>query len=260
MTEQDRSLLESRLKQAITEYLDDYVVRPAVGLVTIDFLALDDVASLLVLHRLLQEMAEIDASMPVDQYLLSVLQKHPIQDVTLGELLSHLAERGDQIAELRTVFFSYVFNLANSACISILSASYLGAIIVTRSLLELLVGVGSGMTGKMSERIKNLRMLAVDEKKTVSECWRELSGWAHPHKKWLKNLCPVLVAKGPLHHPEITRDCLVYLGICTDLAFAIAFDKFAINPDFVRTHCIDQHVEYRRFQFLRRRIEPMEGD
>ncbi|MCK4627319.1 MAG: hypothetical protein KAV00_18545, partial [Phycisphaerae bacterium] len=197
MTEQDRSLSEIKIKQAITDYLDYYVVRPAAALVTTDFQVQDDVANLLVLHSLLQEMAEVDAGMPVDQYLLSVLRKHPIQDVELGELLSHLAERGDQIAELRTVFFSYVFNLANSACISILSASYLGALIVTRSLLELLVGVGSGRTGTMSERIENLQMLAVDEKKTVSECWRKLSGWAHPHKKWLKNLCPVLVAKGP---------------------------------------------------------------
>jgi hypothetical protein len=258
MTEHDQLL--SQLKQAVAAYLDSYVVGPAVELVSTDFTAQDDVASLLVLHRLLREAAEASVGKPVDQYLQVVLEKGSAEEeVELPELLSRLAEQGGHIAELRAVFCSYVFNLANSVCVSILSASYLGAFIVTRALLELLVGVGSGRTGPMAEKIEHLTMLAPNEKKVVSECWRELSGWTHPHKRWLKNLCPVLVAKGPLHHPKLTRECLAYLGICTDLAFAIGVASFGLNAEFIRDACIDQHVDYRRFMLLYRRIQMAEA-
>ncbi len=253
MTEQGQLVRE--LKKAIAAYLDEYVVQPAARLVSTDFAAQHDIASLLALHHILLDVVKAEVGMPLDLYLRSVLAQQPVERMELAELLSQLPEGGAQIAELRTVFCSYVFSLANSVCISILAASYLAALIVTRSLLELLVSVGAGRTGTMSEKIANLPMLAVDEKKVVSECWRELSGWTHPYRKWLKNLCPVLVAKGPLHHPEMTRDCLVYLGICTDLAFAIAFDKLALAPDLVRSRCLDQHIDYRRFLFLRRRVE-----
>ena len=246
---------ESKLKEAIGGYLDDYVVQPAVGLVNSDLQAQDDIANLLVLHRLLRDLAQADAGKPLDQYLLSLLQGEPGPDIELAELLSRPEESASRIAELRTVFCSYVFHLANWACISVLSASYLSALIITRSLLELLVNVGAGKTGGMSERIGGLEMLADDEKSILSECWRDLSGWSHSHRRWLKKLCPVLIARGPLHHPRIARECLVSLGICTDLAFAIAFDKFAVDPEVVRVRCVDNHVDYRRFLLLRRRID-----
>ncbi|MGA2221021.1 MAG: hypothetical protein ABSH21_04435 [Verrucomicrobiia bacterium] len=92
MTQYDQLL--SELKVAIAKYLDYQVVQPAIRLITDDFAAQDDVASLLVLHSLLGEIAEAHAGMPVDQYLVSVLGKEPIDDSDLAELLSRLADRG----------------------------------------------------------------------------------------------------------------------------------------------------------------------
>lgn len=248
--------LVSQLKAAIARYLQDYVVSPATGLVNTDFTSQDDIANLLVLHRLLRDAAQADAGMAVDRYLRNVVDEHASDnDLELPQLLSQLAQQGEHMVELRTVFCSYIFSLANAICIAILSASYLSALIVTRSLLELLVGLGSGRTGSMADKIEALAMLAPDEKKVISDSWRELCGWSHPHGRWLKRLCPVLVAKGPLHHPMFTRECLAYLGICTDLAFAVGFDKFNMDADSVRSQCTDQHVDYRRFMFIRRRVE-----
>ncbi|MEN6496688.1 MAG: hypothetical protein ABFD16_20555 [Thermoguttaceae bacterium] len=231
------------------------MVQPASRLVDCDFAAQDDVANVLVLHDLLEAIAEAHSGKPIDQYIAQVVEEDPTDATDLAELLSRRRNHEADVAELRTVFCSYVLSLARAASISVLSSSYLAAFVVTRSLLELLVNVGSGITGTMSEKISSLSMLTAEEKDTVADFWRELSGWAHPHKRWLKRVCPVFVAKGPVHHPTLTRDAMGCLAFCTDLAFAIAFDKFAVEPAVVRTHCLDKHVDYCRFSFIRRRIE-----
>jgi hypothetical protein len=207
-----------------------------------------------VLHQFLRESAEAAAGGTVDKYLARLVDGAS-STATLSDVLSNARAQGENAAEIRTLYCSYVFNLANWACISILSASYLAASVITRTLLEALVSVAAGRNGTMSEKIAALQMLEADEQRIVAECWRELCGWAHPYRGWLRRLCPVLVAKGPLHHPGLARECMVALGITTDLALAIGIDAFELDRKRVRAMCDERHVEWRRFLLLKRRLE-----
>ena len=96
--------------------------------------------------------------------------------------------------------------------------------------------------------------MAPDEQKIISECWRELCGWAHSYRRWIKRLCPVLVAKGPLHHSSIAKECISALAITTDLAYAVAFERFNIHPERIRRVCDENLVPYERFLMLGRRL------
>jgi hypothetical protein len=244
----------SGLQDVVGRFIAEHTVDPARQLVLQDFQAQDDLANLCVLHQVLQRSALNAGPQSLDNYLAEIVEQTP-DNLDLAEILSRaeLTDSGSPI--LRTLYCSYVSNLASWSTISILSASYLGALVVTRSLLEVVVSAGSGISGKMSERISALTFLHPDEIRVVSECWRELSGWAHGYPRWLKRLCPVLVARGPLHHPEMVRECTVLLAIVTDLAFAVGFAKLMFDAGDVRDLCDEMHVNWRRFMMLRRRIE-----
>jgi hypothetical protein len=248
-----------KLQEAIDRYLSDYTTVPARQLVSSDFALQDDVASLLVLHHFLRASAEAAAGGAIDKYLRRLVDRAS-SGAALSDVLSDARAQGEKTAEIRTLYCSYVFNLANWACVSILSASYLAAFIITRTLLEALVSVAAGRTGTMSEKIAALQGLRADEQRIVADCWRELCGWAHPYSGWLRRLCPVLVAKGPLHHPEIARECMVALGITTDLALAIGIDAFGLDRKRVRAMCEERHVEWQRFLLLARRLEGDHGN
>ncbi len=45
------------------------------------------------------------------------------------------------------------------------------------------------------------------------------------------------------------------LGICTDFAFAIAFDALEVDKDGVRDLCSQYQIDYTRFMLIRRRID-----
>ena len=111
----------------------------------------------------------------------------------------------------------------------------------------------------MSEKIQALSMLDEDERKTVAEFWRKLSGWTHPHQRWVKRLLPTRTGDIPDFDQEIFRSSMACLGFCVDLAFAIAFAKFAVSPEGVRRYCETEHVNYRRFMFLHKRLEVPSG-
>ena len=248
------------LQETIGHFIDDHVTSPARRLVRLDFSAQDDVANVLVLVRLLQKIAASVPDAAFAPYLRSLTDGEDRPSNEVAALLSRSLSDREHHAELRSIYCSYVVNLSNSACVSVLSSSYLPAFIVTRSLLELLVGVGAGTSGTMSEKIQALSMLDLDERRTVADFWRELSGWAHPHQRWVKRLVPARTGDMPDYDQELLRSSVACLGFCVDLAFAIAFAKFAVNPDGVRLHCEGQHVDYRRFMFLRKRLAmPSDG-
>jgi hypothetical protein len=252
-SEKEPQDLSEALRKAMADYITDYTTRPAQQLVRTDFQGQDDLANLRVLHQVLQATASASMVSPIDKYLGELISKEPT-NLELAELISRAGTTKGSNPVVCTLFCSYVYNLANWACISILSASYLSALIVTRSLLETLVVAGAGERSTMSKMISSMTFLTPDERDTVSECWRDLCGWAHPYGRWLNRLCPVLVAKGPLHHPEMMQDCIVLLSITTDLAFAISFAKLSVSPDIVRGICDDMHVDWKRYMFLRRRF------
>ena len=247
----------SALRAAIGGFVDDHVRAPATQLVDLNFSAQDDVANVLVMVRLLSKIAKSVPDAAFAKYLHSLTASTSAEGNKIEALLSESFAGREHTEELRSIYCSYVVNLSNSACLSILGSSYLPAFIVTRSLLELLVGVGASTSGTMSEKIKRLSMLNDEEQKTVADFWRQLSGWAHPHQRWVKRLLPTRTGDLPDYDHDLLRASLSSLAFCVDLAFAIMFAKFAVSREGVRQYCDSQNVDFRRFMFLRSRLGAM---
>ena len=135
--------LLSKLRAIIGRFVDDHVKVPATELVDLDFRGQDDVANILVLVRLLSKIAKSVPDAAFARYLRSLTVSRDDAENEITALLSESLAGREDTEELRSIYCSYVVNLSNWACLSILGSAYLPAFIVTRSLLELLVGVGA---------------------------------------------------------------------------------------------------------------------
>jgi hypothetical protein len=73
-----------------------------------------------------------------------------------------------------------------SALVLLGSTDYLGAIVLFRTVFELLISIYTENNGSMREKIYSIDFFEEEDKKTVHEFWNELSAWSHPYGKWIK--------------------------------------------------------------------------
>ena len=244
--------LIEQLGGSVSSHLECYVTTPALQLIRQDLQAQDDIASLLMLHRILRDQVLPDGHVHLDHYLAELVKPEDDAVNSIADIIRALPERD---STLRTVFFAYIHSLANWNAISILSASYISALILSRSLLECLVNLATSRNrGTFREKVAHLEMLAPEEKDTLCDLWEQLCRWSHPYGQWLETVCPVLVSKGPTHHPDTIKEAIVALGICTDFAFAVAFSQLGLDKTHVRDMCAEYHIDHTRFMMIRRRI------
>jgi hypothetical protein len=142
-------------------------------------------------------------------------------------------EAGETTEALRekTLFLGYLGKVYQSALLLIGATDYLGAIILLRSVFELLVGIATVENGIMRNRISSIGTLDSDEKTNLQELWNELSAWSHPYGKWVKNICPKFYGIGRNHHPVIFSQCLDYADQVLDFLLTITVDHFKIDPE-----------------------------
>ena len=130
----------------------------------------------------------------------------------------------------KTLFLGYLGKIYKSALLLIGATDYLGAIILLRSVFELLIGVATTKNGSMRDRISSIGSLNPGEKDNLQKLWNELSAWAHPYGKWVKNICPKFYGAGRNHHPVIFSQCLGYSDQILDLLLTITLDHFKLSP------------------------------
>lgn len=131
----------------------------------------------------------------------------------------------------KTLFLGYLGKLYQSALLLIGATDYVGAMILLRSVFELLVGIATKENGSMRKRIISIELLDDDEKSRLQVLWNELSAWAHPYGKWLKKICPWYYGFGRNHYPVIFSECLEYSDQVLDFLLTITLDQFKINPE-----------------------------
>jgi len=143
------------------------------------------------------------------------------------------AEAGEDIGATKekTLFLGYLGKVFQSALLPIGSTDYLGAIILMRSVFELLVGIATTTNGSMRDRISSIGVLDSEEKGSLLGLWNILSAWAHPYGKWEKNICPKFYGIGRNYHPTLFRQCLDYSGQILDFLLTITVDHFKLNPE-----------------------------
>ena len=131
----------------------------------------------------------------------------------------------------KTIFLGYLGKVYKSALLLIGATDYLGAIILLRSFFELLIEIATTKNGSMRDRISSITFLDTEEKNRLQKLWNELSAWAHPYGKWIKNICPKLYGCGRHHHEATLSQCLDYSDKILDLLLTITIDHFKLSTD-----------------------------
>jgi hypothetical protein len=128
----------------------------------------------------------------------------------------------------KNLFLGYLAKVYKSALLLIGATDYLGAMVLLRSIFELLVGIATEKNGPMKQRISSIEFLDDKEKNNLHELWNELNAWAHPYGKWVKNICPKFYGIGRNYHPLVFKQCLNYSDEILDMMLTITIDHFKI--------------------------------
>jgi len=238
----EHEILMNKLKTVVSSYLNDKVTIPSLETVEKDFDTQDKLASLLLIvqktTRLVQEKGiDIDkeflTSLPLDKIekRIEVLGRFLEDDENHSNSQegihkdAHNYLRSDNSQKYLLAYFEREINWI---IISILSASYISALVLMRTAFELLVGVATRNTGKMKERLYSIKFLTKEEADILLRLWYYLCGWSHPYARWVKEVCPGYVAHKPLYHPELCTICFEKLQKIVDLFVIIALEKYEI--------------------------------
>lgn len=245
--------LKKQLMTAIQEHIEQQVTNPAVSLLDVDFLAQDDLASLLIMNKAMSDLIKEKGPKKLDRFLTNALEGQEINNLT--DLYNSWKNNDQKLNIFTTIYISYVNQLVNSIVVEIFSTSYLSANILTRALLEVLVNLVANSSKKtMREKIASIGFLQDDEKETLLEVWKDLCGWVHSYSDWIEQLCPVLVERQGLHHPIFARESIVYLAICMDFALVIGIDFLSINKNELKAVLDSFFIDHKRYQMLNRRL------
>ena len=122
------------------------------------------------------------------------------------------------------LFLGYFGKIYQSSLFSLGSTDYLSAMILMRSLFELLVGISTETNGSMKDRIKSICFLDEQEKKDLGKTWDLLCAWAHPYGKWEKYVCPKAFGTGRFYNPTLFKQSLEYSHKILDFMLTAIFE------------------------------------
>ena len=240
---------EKELQNVIENHLDRYVKVPAFETIEKDFYAQDKIAGFLILLKVTTSCI-IKYGLDFDKNQLQKLPQDEIEKhiTVLEEYIQtgHLSQETEEILKSNNSNKHLIFYLnhgLNWIVISILSASYISANIIMRSIFELLVAIATnGIDGKISmgSRLDSISFLTLEERKKLRKLWGKLNSWVHPSGKWEKEVCPIFVSRNPMYHPELCGQSLDLFEKLIDFFIIIGIEKFEIN----RNDILDEIQEY----------------
>lgn len=141
------------------------------------------------------------------------------------------AGHGLEAVPEKTLFLGYLGKLYQSALLLIGATDYLGAMVILRSVFELLVGIAAETTGVMRDRLASIKYLDDTEKCQMQDLWNDLSAWAHPYRKWEKNICPKLYGCGRHHNAALLDECIGFADRVLDLLLTITIEAFKLQGE-----------------------------
>ncbi len=233
-----------KLEKVIGKYLDSYVKVPAFQTVQNDFGLQNRLLNILrIFHTskdyIIRDGKNIDEDhlreLPKDeirrrlQTLEQFIAKAKIS--TVNAPVNTEVQRVLQDGATNKVLLPYLDREINWIVISILSASYISANILMRSLFELLIGLATKRTGSMKDKLASISYLSPHERQQLRKLYGHLCSWAHPHNRWLKEICPAYYSFNPTYHPVISKETTENLEMLLGLLLVIALRKFKIDRD-----------------------------
>jgi len=165
--------------------------------------------------------------------------------IETGEFSNELIEHY-KIVESRQCLTIYGASLGRWIIVSIFATSYISAFILERGYFELIMRIATKEKGSMSKRISSISFLTEDEKKDIKALWENLCSWAHPHMKWVKEICPIFESYIPQYHYHklLFEKCIDSLERLVDFFLIISLKKYEIRPKdfkrYVNTECLSE--------------------
>jgi hypothetical protein len=230
-------VLEKTLEKVVGKFIDVMTRRPAVETVRKDFYSQAKLSELL---ALLDNTIDLvyEEGMDIDKHFMSQLTKSEWQrqvDILVKAIYTSQFDKETlEILDLdssRKYLFAYAKRELNWTAVSILSASYVSANILMRSIFELLIGIATRKTGCMSKRIHAIPFLSAKQKKKMKKLWNELNAWTHPYGKWVKECCPIFVSYKPMYHSKLCKQSVEKFEKVVDVLIVIALNKFEISKN-----------------------------
>jgi hypothetical protein len=230
-------VLEKTLEKTVGEFIDMMTKRPTVETVRKDF---HSQAKLAMLLNLLDNTIVLvyKEGIDIDKHFMSRLAKSEwqkqidilVKAVYTGQFDKEALEILD-LDSSRKYLFAYAKRELDWVAVSILSASYVSANILMRSVFELLIGIATRKTGYMSKRIHAIPFLSVKQKKKMKKLWNELNAWAHPYGRWVKECCPIFISYKPMYHSKLCKQSVEKFEKIVDVLIVIALNKFEISKN-----------------------------
>ena len=202
---------EKHLKELVSKYLDEKIKLPVLSTITHDPIAFLRWSNSFVLLRLSERL----------------IVGHDFE-VEKNKDHQH-AEEAHEDVEKKRLYLGYLGKELESSLVLLGSTDYIGSLILMRSVLELLIGIATDITGSIKRRIWAIDFLSESEKKTIHKLWNELNAWAHPYGRWRKELCPKLYGCGNNFHPPLFEECLNHLDTIVDLMLTITVEQFKLD-------------------------------
>jgi len=246
-------------------YLDTNVTTPTVETLNSDIFVIHKLGTLLLSLRMATELIN-EQGLTFDKSFLQQLPMEEIEKriVILEKFINSKADeeqkihaKAEQLLMLdssKKHLLAYLSRELNWITISILSASYISALVLLRSAFELLIGIATRINGPIAERIESIRFLSVEEQKEIKKLWRKLCGWGHPYQKWEKGICPVFIAHTPVYHPKLCKECIEQFETILGLFLTVALDKFEINRADLRKRADEFNIDLSVIPFLKNRV------
>jgi hypothetical protein len=245
MDEHTGDQLIEKLKDVVRLYLNATVLSPSLETVQKNILGQ---AQLVSLDNCIQSFPKIimENGCDIDKEHLSSLPIEEIKKrlIAFNKVIESNEFNEEAIAYLakdrsRLMLFGYVCLLSRWTVVTILSASYLCANIMLRSMFELCVGLATIKTGGMGDRIDAISFFDISQKAYLKNIWKELNGWAHPYGKWLKTICPTYQSLGSLYHEKLFNDCVERYVKVIDMLIVTFLVQHEISYDLFLIKCHD---------------------
>jgi len=247
------------LRKIIEEYLDENVKAPAFDTIEKDFQAQDRIANILLLLQTTVDCIK-KQGLDFDKSYLKQLSKpeidkriYVLEEFIRTNYLSQEVKENLKSDSSRKYLLVYLSRELNWVAISVLSASYISAYILMRSIFELLVGIATIKTGSMRKRINDISFFSEEERKQIYRIWQDLSGWAHPYHKWIKEVCPIFISHKTMYHPKLCIQSLKKLEKIIDILLVIALEKFEIDKQNVLNKVTTYRIDTSNFPFFHSR-------
>lgn len=256
------------LRNIISDYLDDYVKKPTFETIEKDIVGQDHLASLLLLTKEIVNIVNKEGPIldkdhfkslskeertkrkeMVERFLEALNSENSIEDIDDKGALDLLKN-----ARSKKYLMPYFTREINWIIISILSTSYVSALILMRAVFELTIGIATRLSGSMNDKIDSITYFEEEEKKNIKKQWRRLCAWGHPYGKWLKEVCPIFTSHKPLYHPQLFALCVKELTNLIDLFLVTAMFKYQIKSSRVQEKLKKLGVDLSTFALLRERI------